>query len=338
MSEALSVQEEPELAESSRSPPSYTGVLWPAMWVCESPESDESDDTGEEWPGKWEASRPGGRLSESVRDPEQLREQLRAALPDPESDPAVRPALVQLVRDQGDLLVELLEGFGDRGELLEWMQELVINTLGQLSSEWYSRVASDAPTVSALLGRPWGESEGFSELRAREIRRGLLANDILPACHAALETFRWSAVERLEHLDDENEDDPPEPVDLERQAFPAMRPELGQLDEQQRETLAALLEGFGDTEELLIWCHQLQGASYAEITPEAATTPYFERPLRQYLVGSRTDARARFVRRAWAAEYLLPAFNRASAALAERAAEVTATETLETTSGKPSIS
>ena len=293
---------------------------------------------GEQRPGKWSASRPGGQVSTEIMDPDRLRERLREALPDPDQDTAVRPALVQLVRDQGDLLVGLLEGFGDRGELLEWMQELVVATLGQLSTEWYPMVAADAPTVSALLGRPWGPSYGFSEVRSREVRRGLAANDILPACHAALETFRWSAVERLEHLEDTEGDDPPEPVDLERQRFPAMRPELGQLDDQQRETLSALLEGFDSTEELLIWCHQLQGASYAEIEPSVATTPYFERPLRQYLVGSRPDARARFVRRAWAAEYLLPAFNRASAALAERAQEVPVTQSVGSTGGNASIS
>ncbi|MFB6367996.1 MAG: hypothetical protein ABEJ00_00030, partial [Gemmatimonadota bacterium] len=234
---------------------------WPGGFQEAEPEPPE------EWPGEFYPARPGGFMDglEDAVDGEALRQRLLEALPDPRDEPAVRPALVQLVADQGELAVQLLEGFGDRGELLEWQQEVVIQTLGQLPDGWFPRVAADAPTVSALLGRPWGVADGFAPDRAREIRRGLVANDLLPAFHSALETFRWAAVERLEHLDDQNEGDAPDPVDPRRQQFPAMRPELGQLDDQQSRTLGDLLEGFDSSEELLVWCHQLQGASYAEI-------------------------------------------------------------------------
>jgi hypothetical protein len=267
-----------------------------------------------------------------------LRRQLRAALPDAEEEALVRPALAQLVQDQGDLLVELLEGFGDRREILEWEQSVVIHSLGQLPEGWIPEVACHPPTVARLLGRAWGPAAAPGARAARETRRGLAADALLPAFHEALEAFRWAAVERVDHLDDRDEGDAPDPVDPARQRFPAMRPELGQLAEQQRRTLGALLDGFSSEDELLVWCQGLQSATYAEISPTEATAPYFERPLRQYLVRSAADARARFVRRSWAAEFLLPAFRRAAAALGDRAAEVTAGEQVKRAGGTSSIS
>lgn len=256
---------------------------------------------------------------------ERLRDRLHASLEGAGVDAPTRPASAKLVHDQVDLLVDLLEGFDSRREILEWEQDLVIQTVGQLEDEWFTRVASNAPTVSALLGEPWGTTESITEEIALEVRRGMVGMDLLPAFHAAHEVARYAAVERVDHLaDDPDDEDPPEPINPREQQYPLMRPAFGELDGQQEAALSKLLEGFEDAEELLGWALQVVGASYAKVDRETVTRPYFERPLRARLVGTEPDARDAFVRESWAAEFLTPAFNRAADALGERASEVTA--------------
>lgn len=264
---------------------------------------------------------------QAADDAADLRRLVHQALERAGVDAPTRPATAKLTSDQADLVVDLLDGFTSRREILEWGQRLVIQTLGQLPDEWYSETAADAPTVSALLGEPWGPVGEFDRDLAREIRRGIVANDLLPAFHAAHQEFRWAAVERVDHLDDEGEGDAPEPIDPEAQEYPLMRPAFGELAGHQRETLGQLLAGFETPDRLLVWCVQVIGGTYAELAAEDAVQPYFEGPLRAHLLNPRAGERDTFVRESWAAEYLLPAFNRAAAQLAARAQEVTASGT-----------
>jgi len=270
-------------------------------------------------------------------DTEALRRTFHQDLERAGVDGTTRPATTKLTHDQADLLVDLLEGFSDRRELLEWHQEVVVQSLGQLPDSWYTETATDAPTVSALLGRPWGPVDDVDPSVAREIRRGMVASDLLPAFRDAHHEFRWAAVERVEHLDDQAEGDAPDAVDPRLQEYPAMRPAFGELEGQQRAVLQSLLDGFDSAEQLLLWTVQVVGGTYAEIPAETVRRPYFEEPLRHHME-TPTDGRDRFVRRSWAAEYLLPAFNRAAAELAQRAAEVTARETGSSRTGAGSIS
>jgi len=267
------------------------------------------------------------------------RERVKDALGSVGSESPIRAAVGKLSADQSDVLVDLLEGFGSRRELLEWQQDLAIHSLGQLDDEWFTHSACDSPTVSALLGRPWGPSKGFDEETSLEIRRAFAAKYVLPGFHDALREFRWSAVERVEHLDEETDEDrtPIEHPNL--QQYPAMRPEIGELNGRQVWALSALLEGFEDGEGLLIWAHQVTTASYAEIDADTVTNAYFERPMRRYLTGANGDeSRARFMRESWAAKYLLPSFNRAAASLASRSTEVAANSEDDYESGNGSIS
>jgi|GEM_PF-523640 hypothetical protein len=251
------------------------------------------------------------------------RERVEDALAAVGSDTPIRAAVGKLSSDQSMLLVDLLDGFGTRRELIEWQQDMAIHSLGQLDDEWFVRSAYDSTTVSALLGRPWGQSDGFDESTAEEIRRSFAAKFVLPAFHDALRTFRWSAIERVDHLDDDVDDDRTPIENPDRQQYPAMRPELGELNDRQEWALSELLDGFEDGEEVLIWAQQVTAASYAEIDSETVTRAYFERPIRRYLTGSNGDQRrARFMRESWAAKYLLPSFNRAARALASRSTEV----------------
>lgn len=256
---------------------------------------------------------------------EELRDRIHSSLRDAGVESPTRPASAKLGHDQADLLVDILVGFDSRREILEWQQDLIIQTVGQLEDSWYVRIASDAPTVSALLGEPWGACEEMRPEVATEIRRGMVAHDLLPAFHAAHEVVRWAAVERVDHLADDPEGDvDPDPIDPEAQEHALMRPAFGELDGQQEAALERLLEGFEGPEDLLAWGLQVVGASYAKVERQTVTQPYFEEPIRQRLIGTEPTAEDRFVRESWAAEYLLPAFNRAADALAERTTEVTA--------------
>ncbi|QCJ48537.1 hypothetical protein FCF25_09035 [Haloprofundus sp. MHR1] len=266
------------------------------------------------------STRRAERSSRSPSTKERIEDAVQAA----GTDSPIRAAVGKLSADQARLLVDVLEGFETRRELLEWQQDLAVHALGQLDDEWFTRSACHSPTVSALLDRPWGTSDGYSAEVALEFRRAYVAEFVLPAFHEALKVFRWAAVARVEHLDDENED--AKPVESpDRQQFPAMRPELGELNDRQEWALGELLDGFDDAEALLVWGHQVTAASYAEIDSSTVTRAYFERPIREHLCGPRDDARARFMRESWAAKYLLPSFNRAAAALAQRATEVAST-------------
>ena len=270
-------------------------------------------------------------------DLEALREAAHDSLQDAGVDSPTRPASAKLTHDQVDLLVDLLAGFDTRREILEWEQQLVIQTVGQLEDSWYTTIAADAPTVSALLGRPWGPCDAIQPEMATEIRRGIVAKDLLPAFHGAHEVARWAAVERVDHLDDNADGDEPDPIDPQEQQYPLMRPAFGEIDGQQSSALASLLEGFENPEQLLAWTLQVVGASYAEIDRETVTAPYFELPLRERLLGTEPDERDTFVRVSWAAEYLIPSFNRAADKLAERTTEVTAGDTFRGETGGGSI-
>ena len=270
-------------------------------------------------------------------DLEELRERIHVALDNAGVDAPTRPASAKLTHDQADLLVDLLAGFSSRREILEWEQQLVIQTVGQLRDDWYTRVASDAPTVSALLGEPWGPCERMPDELAVEIRRGIVAKDLLPAFHAGHEIARWAAVERVDHLDDDGDGDAPEPIDPRAQTYPLMRPAFGEIAGQQEVALETLLEGFDSAESLLAWTLQVVSASYAQIDRETVTAPYFELPLRRRLIGTEPSDQDRFIRESWAAEYLLPAFNRAADALGQRATEVTAGQKYRGETGNGSI-
>lgn len=256
-----------------------------------------------------------------------------------DDDTPIRPAAAKLSTDQAHLLADLLDGFADRGELIEWQQKLSIHSLGQLPDEFFRVGATDAATVAALIEEPWGMSDGYRPATAAEIRRGYAAEYVIPAFRAALRTFRWAAVERVEHLDDEI-DEQRTPIERpEDMQWPAMRPELSKLSEHQETALSRLLEGFDSGEEMLLWGHKVTSASYAEIDEETIREAYFEEPTRRYLCDESADAsKARFFREGWAATYLIPSFNAAARALAGRSTEVAKDSDADYTSGNQSLS
>ncbi|MFB6189677.1 MAG: hypothetical protein ABEI57_07310, partial [Halapricum sp.] len=117
-----------------------------------------------------------------------------------------RPALANLSRRQQHALASLLDGFEDRPDVLRWMQDVVIATVGALDDEWFSTRATDASVMSALLGEPWGTSRGLTAGTPEEVRRGIAAQDILPAVHRAQRNFRWAASEYYDDPDHDLDD------------------------------------------------------------------------------------------------------------------------------------
>lgn len=245
------------------------------------------------------------------------------------TDAPTRPAVSKLATDQARVIVWLLDGFEDRVEMLAWMRELAVQSLGALDDEWFARVAADSTIVSALLGEPWGtlKQDNIDDLPpefASEIRRGMVAEDLLPAFRQAHKSFRWSAGERVEYLDEEGKMDS-ERIDPREQQYPSMRPALGELAERTEWALSSLLAGFQSRGSLLLWVQSTVAIIQAELDEEAIRAAYFDTPSREMMLADGT--RGRFLRTAWAAEYLLPAFNRATREVAERAGEVTSEQT-----------
>ncbi|WP_332898738.1 hypothetical protein [Haladaptatus sp. CMSO5] len=225
-----------------------------------------------------------------------------------------RPALAKLSADQINVFSALLDGFDDRCAILTWMQAVSIQTLGQLDDDWFPRLACDADVVSALLGAPWGPIKVVSPGRIREIRLGIAAKDLLPATQAANREFRWTASDY--HTDEQGE--APDPT---KQRHPGMRPGMSLLDDAGAWTLSRLLDGFDKPEAFLIWGQYAVSATYSELESSTIEDAYFDLEVRARLT-DKTSARARFFRESWAAEYLLPGFNKAAARLAARTTEV----------------
>ncbi|MFB6189678.1 MAG: hypothetical protein ABEI57_07315, partial [Halapricum sp.] len=102
---------------------------------------------------------------------------------------------------------------------------------------------------------------------------------------------------------------------------PGLRPALKVLDEQLSWALDRLLAGFESDEAFLAWGQRVIQMSYAELDSEVIESAFFETEIRRRMT-NRTDDRARFTRESWAAEYLLPGFNRAAARVASHTSEV----------------
>lgn len=229
-----------------------------------------------------------------------------------------RTALDRLLLDQADLWVEAIAGFRDRSAVLTWMQDVVIHSLGRIGpAEWFAGVLADENLMAALLARPYGGCDGFSPQQVRELREGWTADVLLPAFADAHREFRWSAVEYGSN-DSEDWQEAPDPS---VQRAPAMRPALATLEERQARALETLLEGFETSTAFAAWGQAVTRASYAELDRALLREAYFDLPVRRRMTAP-DDAEARWFREAWAAEYLLPAFNAAATQLSSRANEV----------------
>ncbi|WP_225317727.1 MULTISPECIES: hypothetical protein [Haloferax] len=254
------------------------------------------------------------------------RRHRRPSQSETDADGAPRRALAKLSADQRDTFQQLLDGFETRSDVLRWMSEVTIHTLGALDDEWFAEIVSSSGTMSALLDEPWGTirnaPETFSTSTAAEVRRSIAVMDLLPAIRRSHREFRWSA---KDYLDDD--DDGPMP-NVRTQAHPAMRPELGTLESRMSTLLDELLAGFVDEDAFVEWGQEVVQASYAEVDSDVIEAAYFELPVRRMMLDD--GERARFFRESWAAEFVLSGFNASARQVANRATEVAQNATKET--------
>lgn len=233
-----------------------------------------------------------------------------------------RPSLVRLTEDVREELHNLMVGFESRRELLEWAQRLTVRTLGAVDDVvyldlWRALRAPDQERV--LLGVLLDDAEildrhGITHSHARETRRRIAADRIMPAAHAAFRSLRKDAGEYVDDAQASQHD----PM---TQRYIAMRPALDELDDRQADVLERVLEGFDEPEEILDWAgREVDLATHGEIPDEFSRRCYKERSTRMPLLAD--DDRLERVREAFAAKHLVPAFNRGVRVLAGRASEM----------------
>lgn len=225
-----------------------------------------------------------------------------------------RRALAKLSEDQTTLLAHWMDGFDSRDDLLLWMQDVAINSLGQLRDDWFVDQLTDMAMLAALLEEPIGPitAEDLTNDAARSLRRDVAVKDLIGAFHAAQGGFRWTASERY---DDEMQ---AADIDLEEQ-HPAMRPVFSDVSDQQEWALRELLDGFDSLDEIVIWGQYVTKATYAEVGKDTIRQAYFDLTVRDWMLGE--TRRDHFYRQIWGAKYLLSGFNRQAAKLASRSAE-----------------
>jgi len=260
-----------------------------------------------------------------------LESSLNELLPDyPDLDRHTRPALAKLADDQHTVLLEFVEGFGDRRELLEWSQRAIVATLGELEEEWATDLAMSRSDLSVVITsdrrNAWVDDEPPTPSAAATYRRALAAEDLVPAFRAAYRKMRWNAVE---YVNDDDDDLQPDPS---IQKHPAMRPALSEMSERQEWALERVLDGFDDQDQLMSWVLRAVEASHGELDGDLAADLYSETHTRRILVLDGDDHQhGPFFRESFAAVTLLPAFCRAARQLSERAGELVEQEKKEIT-------
>lgn len=190
-----------------------------------------------------------------------------------------RPALKTLVEDQQRMLDGngtrlsngLREGFAHRREVIEWYQAATVRTLGHLHDHWSpSTLATDDALLAALITGParqnWVADPPGLEW-AREQRRELERQVVLPACNEAHAYLRKRAAE---YLGDEEDIDPEDLRHPDEQESLAMRPGFQEKDREQRHALQTLWGGFEDEDALTSWIHWLNVPTFGELDVESA--------------------------------------------------------------------
>ena len=233
-----------------------------------------------------------------------------------------RPALVKLSDDLEGLREELMLGFKSRREVLEWLQRLVVRTLGELPSEWIEKFAQEFKGVPedererTLLSAMLTGSNRTRDMRdavAKDVRERLYALYIRPAYHRA---FRQLRADATEYLDDDGDDSQHAAA---RQRWIAMRPALDELEHYQERALGDLLDGLEDKTAVLDWGVDLELATHGELPGEFVARCYREESTMRMLTGTTPEtARGREL---FAATYIVPAYNRGVRELSGRTGE-----------------
>jgi len=209
--------------------------------------------------------------------------------------PFPKVALDVLDDNQDALRAELIDGFGNRRDIVEWWQRAAVMTFGNIEGEWpASSLIQDRTLLNHLVGRDdvsWA------------VRRKHRENWLEPACNDAYNHLKTAAVERLP----EDDDDPLAEISVSAIDDPAMRPAFSVLDTRQHTCLRSLWGGFESREQLSSWLATLNGATFGEINREFAGQLTRDRVAVRYLLERETQVAAVY-RVKLAIKELLPAF------------------------------
>lgn len=116
--------------------------------------------------------------------------------PDRQKFVAMRPALTELEQWQERVLDDLLAGFDERGEILDWGQDVLLATHGELGKEWVTRVHEEDSTVEVLTG---------DSPRHKRARRLFAAYHVLPQFRAGVRVLSGRAGEVADETTEKQE-------------------------------------------------------------------------------------------------------------------------------------
>lgn len=235
-----------------------------------------------------------------------------------------RPALTKLEADHDDLVTRLRDGFESSEDLLFWLQEVSVATLGCFPDDDLTDLFLEANAKACLIVGPDRHHTSFDEPpdhdHAKAYRLRVEEKLLFPEFRQSYRKLRKSANEYVR----------PEDRPVAQSTDPvALRPALEELHERQRETIEDALMGFDSEEALLNWARGLIGASYGQIDRDIITGLRASDAVARDNLRTDTDLRysldtereSRYFRKKLIASILLPAFNAGVRKLVDRAGE-----------------
>lgn len=120
--------------------------------------------------------------------------------PDRQRFIAMRPGLTELQQWQDRALSQLLDGFGERAEVLDWGHDILLATHGELDKDWVSRIVRERSTLDVMLG------DTDTDERARRL---FAAYHVLPQFREGVRTLTGRAGEMAQN-GQETDTEPPD--------------------------------------------------------------------------------------------------------------------------------
>jgi hypothetical protein len=116
--------------------------------------------------------------------------------PERQTFTAMRPALDELATWQERALEALLDGFSERGDVLEWAEDLELATHGEIPESFAMRCYHEESTVAVLTG---------DDPVAARVRRQIAVHHLLPAFRDGVRTLSRRAGEVADAESDTSE-------------------------------------------------------------------------------------------------------------------------------------
>lgn len=227
--------------------------------------------------------------------------------------PPTYPALRNLEKRQQSCAEALRGGFERDKDLFDWSLELIAVSFGYFSNDFLSAFQSDPTIRLSLLTTEEstinvGGQTRMSQYDRRRLRHNIEEMRLTPVFQQAYKDLRANA---NEYVDPEARVSPSTVDEKEEDELPiALRPSLQELHDRQKEVLDELLTGFQKPVEILDWSRKLNAASHGEVPRNlinGLTTR--EKSMRGYLLGTEGAELSEMMRKKFASQCILPAFN-----------------------------